>query len=99
MKTRYRLIRRRHRGGRFYCLDTATGKRSSLRTASPEEARQIVLAKNQALRQPELNLRIAQAYLAGADPHMTKRTWADLMAEFVRTKGGGNRARCERAVQ
>jgi integrase len=99
MKTRYRLIRRGHRGSRFYGVDTQTGRRFSLGTANEEEASQIVLAKNQALRQPELNLRIAQAYLAGADPHMTKRTWAELMAEYARTKSEKNRLRYERAIK
>src|SRR5437899_11717477 len=32
MKTRYRLIRRGVRNGGFYCVDTKTGKRTSLRT-------------------------------------------------------------------
>jgi hypothetical protein len=67
MKTRYRLIRRGVRGGGFYCVDNKTGKRTSLRTASEGEARQIVEAKNQAERQPVLNLQIAKAYLAGTD--------------------------------
>lgn len=68
MKTRYRLIRRGHRGSKLYCVDTLTGRRASLGTTSQAEAREIVLAKNQALRQPELNLRIAPAYLAGSNP-------------------------------
>ena len=67
MKTRYRLIRRGVRGGAFYLFDTETGKRTSLQTASEDEAKQIVEAKNQATRQPQLNLQIAKAYLAGAD--------------------------------
>ena len=58
MKTRYRLIRRGVRGGGFYCVDSVTGKRTSLRTGSEDEARQIVEAKNQAERQPVLNLQI-----------------------------------------
>ncbi len=99
MKTRYRLIRRGHRGSKLYCVDTLTGRRTSLGTASEADAREIILAKNQALRQPELNLRIAQAYLAGSDPHMTKRTWAELMTEFTLTKSGSNRIRCERAIE
>ena len=38
MKTRYRLIRRGIRGGVFYAVDTLTGQRSSLGTASEDEA-------------------------------------------------------------
>jgi len=45
MKTRYRLIRRGHRGGTFYYVDTHTGRRISLRKADEDAARQIVAAK------------------------------------------------------
>jgi len=38
MKTRYHLIRRNSRGGKFYCKDTATGKRTSLGTANEDDA-------------------------------------------------------------
>jgi hypothetical protein len=51
MKTRYRLTYRGIRGGMFYCVDKTTGKRTSLKTTNKDEARQIVEAKNQALRQ------------------------------------------------
>jgi hypothetical protein len=56
----------------FYCVDTATGQRTSLGTSRPEEAKQIIGAKNQALCQPVLNLQIAKAYLAGSDPHFVQ---------------------------
>ena len=68
MKTRYRLIRRGIRGGSFYCVDTKTGKRTSLRTGDEDEARQIIEAKNNSDRQPALNLQIARAYLIATDP-------------------------------
>ena len=64
MKARYRLIRRGIRGGAFYCVDSTTCKRTSLGTTNPDEAQQIIEAKNQAERQPVLNLQIAKAYLA-----------------------------------
>ena len=67
MKTRYRLTRRGSRGDKFYCIDTRTGERTSLHTNDADAARQIVMAKNQAERQPVLNLQIAKAYLAGTD--------------------------------
>ena len=98
MKTRYRLIRRGVRGGAFYCVDNKTGKRTSLRTGSEDEARQVVEAKNQAERQPVLNLQIAKAYLAGADSNFVRRTWSEVMAEFLKTKSGKNRMRYERAI-
>ena len=46
-------------------MDNKTGKRTSLRKATEDEARQIVEARNQAERQPVLNRQIAKAYLAG----------------------------------
>jgi hypothetical protein len=98
MKTRYRLTCRGSRGGKFYCVDTQTGKRTSLQTGIEEEARQLIEAKNQAQRQPVLNLQIAKAYLAAADSNYVRRTWSEVMAEFVKTKTGSNRTRSERAV-
>ncbi|MGA9777146.1 MAG: hypothetical protein ACLPRE_07490 [Limisphaerales bacterium] len=67
METRYRLIRRGVRGGSFYCVDGNTGKRTSLHTSNKGDTKQIDDAKNQALRQPMLNLQIAKACLYGAD--------------------------------
>lgn len=55
-------------------MDTATGKRTSLRTTSAGAAQQIVEAKNQSERQPVLNLQIAKAYLAGTDNGIATRT-------------------------
>ena len=46
MKTRYRLICRGIRGGAYYCVDTKTGKRTSLGTTNADDARQIIEAKN-----------------------------------------------------
>lgn len=75
MTTRYRLTYRGHRGGMFYCVDKTTGKRTSLQTTNKDEAQQIIEAKNQAERQPVLNLQIAKAYLAGTDNGIATRTW------------------------
>ncbi len=96
VKTRYRLIRRGNRGGAFYCVDTETGSRSSLGTISEEEARQIVEAKNQAKRQPMLNLQIAKAYLAGTDGAITTRTWQQAIEALIETKYDANRIRWTR---
>ena len=93
MKKRFRLIRRGLRGDTFYCVDTLTGKRASLHTGDADVAQQIVLAKNQALRQPALNLSIAKAYLAGSDSGVATRTWQQAMATLVETKHGANQRR------
>ena len=80
MKARYRLIRRNLRGSIYYCVDTLSGRRTSLGTTDEDAARQIVQAKNEALRQPAINLQIAKAYLAGTDCGITTRKWSHAMA-------------------
>lgn len=97
MKTRYRLVCRRERGG-FYCVDKVTGKRTSLRTADEDEARDIVAAKNQATRQPILNMQIAKAYMAGSDSGIVDRTWRQAIEQLTATKHAANRERWERAA-
>jgi integrase len=92
MKNRFRLIHRGERGG-FYCVDSETGKRFSLKTKDRDAAEQIILAKNQALRQPALNLQIAKAYLAGTDNGVATRTWQDAIESLTSTKHGANQDR------
>jgi integrase len=99
MKTRYRLIRRGNRSGAFYCVDTETGKRTSLGVISEDEARQVVEAKNQARRQPMLNLQIAKAYLAGTDTAITTRTWQQAIEALTNTKHDANRIRWQRVLK
>ena len=93
MKTRYRLTCRGIRGGMFYCVDKTTGKRTSLQTTNPDEARQIIEARNQAERQPVLNLQIAKAYLAGTDNGIATRTWQQALESLTSTKLGANQQR------
>ena len=99
MKARYRLIRRGIRGGAFYCVDTTTCKRTSLGTANPDEAQQIIEAKNQAERQPVLNLQIAKAYLAGTDSGLTTRTWQQAMETLTESKQAANKERWQRVAK
>src|SRR5438094_5571288 len=98
MKTRYRLVSRKSRGGTFYCVDKSTGKRTSLNTSDEDEAEQIVAAKNQALRQPALNLQIARAYLSGTDSGINTRTWQNALETLVASKKGANQERWKRAI-
>jgi hypothetical protein len=96
METRYRLIRRGARGGNFYCVDTQTGRRASLHTSNEGDARQIINAKNEALRQPMLNLQIAKAYLYGADNGIATRTWQNALDALIASKKGENQNRWKR---
>lgn len=98
MRKRYRLSRRGCRGDKFYCVDTTTSKRTSLHTSNEDEAQQIVDAKNQAERQPVLNLQIARAYLAGSDTGINTRTWSAAILALTNSKKGANKERWQRAA-
>ncbi len=99
MKLRFRLIHRGERGSGFYCVDSETGQRYSLKTKDRDAAEQIVLARNQALRQPMLNLQIAKAYLAGTDSGVATRTWQNALDALVETKSGSTKERWVRAAK
>ena len=99
MNTRYRLIFRGARGGMYYCVDKTTGKRTSLHTTNADDAKQLVEAKNNAERQPVLNLQIAKAYLAGTDSGIKTRTWQHAIEALTNTKQGANKERWLRVVK
>lgn len=99
MTARYRLIRRRNRKRAYYCVDTTTGKRTSLKTANREEARQLVEASNAATRQPAMNLQLAQVYLQHSDPETSGRTWQHVMELLRDNKTGANRDRWSYAIR
>ena len=86
MKDRFRLIYRGERGATFYSVDSETGKRTSLQTKDRDAAKQIVFAKNQAVKQPSINLQLAKAYLAGSDSGVATRTWQIALNTIVETK-------------
>ena len=98
MKNRFRLIRRGERH-QFYCVDNETGQRTSLKTSDRDTAEQIILARNQSLRQPMLNRQIAKAYLSGTDAAMASRTWQEAFEAIVQRKHGPTRERWERAIK
>jgi hypothetical protein len=61
MKQKFSLCRRDN--GVFYLQDMATGKQQSLRTKDEDQAKALLAAKSEAIRQPAMNLQIAQVYL------------------------------------
>jgi len=79
MKTKYTLFRR---GGIYYSQDSATGQQKSLRTRDEGEALQLINARNEAHRQPVLNLHLARAYLTASDPAFVERTWQTVMEQM-----------------
>ena len=99
MKTRYRLIRRGIRGGLYYCVDTKTGKRTSLGIGDEDEARQIIEARNISERQPALNLQIARSYLVASDPAWMQRSWQDVMEQIQVQGKDSTKTRYRRALK
>jgi len=89
----------RRRGGVFYTFDNVTGKQISLNTENEEEALRLVNAKNEAERQPVINLQIARAYLMVSDPAAATRTWQHVMDEMGKLKKGVTRERWDRAMK
>src|SRR5947208_4302787 len=97
MKNRFRLYRRRM-GGVFYVHDSETGKQDSLGTRDRAEAKTLLNARNESVRQPQLNLQIAKAYLAGTDSGVSTRTWQNALDAVVATKSGSTQDRWRRAA-
>jgi len=85
MKQRFTLFRR---AKVFYCEDTTTRQQVSLRTKDEAEALALLNAKNEAFRQPILNVQMARTYLSATDPEIGKRTWQASMDEMAKTKTG-----------
>src|SRR6266550_5041387 len=98
MKRRFILYRRKL-GGAFYVEDTETRKQESLGTKNRAEATSLLNARNESVRQPQLNLQIAKAYLAGTDSGVSTRTWQRALDAIVETKSGSTQDRWQRAAK
>jgi integrase len=96
MKNKYTLFRR---GEVFYTQDSATGKQTSLRTKDEIEAHSLLNARNEAQRQPVLNLHLARAYLSASDPAFVARTWQTVMAQLQARGKDSSRERYETVFQ
>lgn len=87
------------RGSVYWCQDNETRKQESLGTKDRAEAERLLAAKNEAHRNPIINLQIARAYLMVGDPKAALRTWSDVMAEIVKLKHGETHRRWLVAVK
>jgi hypothetical protein len=87
------------RAGVFYSEDRTTKKQISLRTKSKGEALALLNAKNEAVRQPNLNLQLARAYLSASDPEITQRTWQRVMDEMESHGRASTKVRCACAMR
>lgn len=98
MKRRF-IIYRRKLGGVFYIEDTKTRKQESLGTKDRAEATALLNARNEAARQPQLNLLIAKAYLAGTDSGVSTRTWQNAFDAIIEHKRRTTKERWERGAR
>jgi integrase len=99
VKNRYRSVKVGSRGGTFYCEDTKTSERKSLRTKDEAEAERLVHAKNEAERQPQINRRMGMVYLSATDPDVATRTWQFVMDDIVKDKKGSTLHRYQTALK
>ena len=90
MNAKYTQFRR---GGIYYSQDSATGQQKSLRTRDEAEALRLISARNEAHRQPALNLHLARAYLTASDPAFVERTWQTVMEQLQSRGKDSSRAR------
>lgn len=97
MKSRYRLFQRG--SGIFFVQDNTTGKQESLRTRDRDEAQRLVNTRNEAFKQPAMNMQLAQIYLQHSDPQVARRTWQTVMVEMVNLKHGETRIRWQYAIK
>ncbi len=83
----------------FYWQEIGTSRRGSLKTRDRVEAENLIMAMNEAHRQPVLNLAMGRAYLAAHDPEMITRTWERVFAEMSTHGIPATQDRCARALR
>src|SRR6266542_3811115 len=97
MTEKYRVFRRA--SGVWYIQDRETGEQHSLRTRKESEATRLLHARNEAHRQPGINIQMARAYLSAIDPAAANRTWQFVMDEVVKTVKGPTKDRWLTAIK
>jgi hypothetical protein len=90
MRQKYRMYLR---GAVYWIQDNVTGKQESLGTKDRSETRRLFNARNEAHRQPIINMQIARAYLLVGVPEVAKRTWQFVMEEIVKLRHDETRRR------
>ncbi len=95
MKERYRLFLRRK--SVYYAFDNTTKNFESLKTKDRAEATRLLLALNEAGKQPAMNLGLARVYLKHSDPMVSQRTWQHVLHEIIKLKSGPTRYRWQSA--
>src|SRR5213595_2077030 len=91
MKERHRLFLRRK--SVYYAFDNTTKTFQSLKTRDKAEGERLLLALNEAGKQPAMNLSLARVYLQHSDPMVSQRTWQHVLDEIIKLKTGPNQYR------
>jgi integrase len=97
MNTRYRLFLRRK--SVYYAFDNTTKTFESLKTKDKAEATRLLLALNEAGKQPAMNLGLARVYLKHSDPLVSTRTWQHVLDEIIELKSGPTQDRWRSAAK
>ena len=97
MKDRYRLFLRRK--SVYYAFDNTTKTFQSLKTKDKAEGARLLLALNEAGKQPAMNLGLARVYLKHSDPMVSERTWQHVLAEIIKLKSGPTQYRWQSAAK
>lgn len=97
MTDKFRIFRRA--SGVWYIENRENHHQESLRTKVESEAKRLLLARNEANRQPAINLQIARAYLTAGDPKFITRTWQEVMESLAASKTGPNQERWFKAIK
>ena len=97
MKLRYRLFLRRK--SVYYAFDDTTKTFTSLKTKDKAEANRLLMAMNEAGKQPAMNLSLARVYLRHSDPMVSVRTWQNVLEEIIGIKSGPTQARWKSAAK
>jgi integrase len=97
MKSRYRLFLRRK--SVYYAFDNTTKTFESLKTKDRSEAARLLLALNEAGKQPAMNLGLARVYLKHSDPMVSQRTWQHVLDEIIKLKSGPTQYRWQSAAK
>jgi len=95
MKERYRLFLRRK--SVYYAFDNVTKTFESLKTRDKAEATRLLVALNEAGKQPAMNLSLARVYLRHSDPMVSTRTGTDVLDEIIKLKSGPTQYRRQSA--
>jgi integrase len=97
MKERYRLFLRRKTV--YYAFDNSTKTFQSLKTKDKQEAERLLVALNEAGKQPAMNLSLARVYLKHSDPMVAERTWQHVLDEIIKLKSGPTQYRWQNAAK